>query len=66
MRKKIIKIKIKIFPKSITNKNLAPTMSDLHDIFYRMIIFMRLLSEREPVLKDIVNHSSHVQVCIYF
>ena len=29
-------------------------MSDLHDIFDRMIIFMRLLSEREPVLKDIV------------
>ena len=29
-------------------------MSDLHEIFDRMIIFMRKLSEREPILKDIV------------
>ena len=29
-------------------------MSSLQEIYDRMIIFMRLLSEREPVLKEIV------------
>ena len=29
-------------------------MTELHDIFDRMIIYMRLLAEREPVLEDIV------------
>ena len=56
MIKKLIKIKIKIFPNYITNKKRVSciTMSDLHEIFDRMIIFMRKLSERKPVLKDIV------------